>query len=110
MSTGTGVDQVLSILQTARNRLEHLTPDDWSLILDKSKRLSFRKGEALIQQGKQGKTVYLITRGRAKVEVSKMKVAEIGPGEICGEMAFLEKSLASASVTAAEDVDAAAIE
>jgi len=110
MSTGTSPDQVLAILQSARNRLEYLSPNDWSLILDKSKRLNFKKGEVLVQQAKQVKTVYLLVKGRAKVEVSKMKIAEVGPGEICGEMAFLENSLSSASVIASEDVEAAAID
>jgi CRP/FNR family cyclic AMP-dependent transcriptional regulator len=110
MSTGTVQSEVLSILQASRNRLEYLSPNDWSLILDKSRRLTFKKGETLIQQGKQTQTIYLLVKGRAKVEVAKMKVAEVGPGEICGEMAFLEKALASATVTAAEEVEAAAIE
>jgi CRP-like cAMP-binding protein len=110
MSTVTSSEQILSVLQRSKNRLEHLTPNDWSLILDKSKRVSFKKGEILVQQAKQVKTVYLLVKGQAKVEVSKMKVAEVGPGEICGEMAFLENSLASATVIVTEDVEAAAIE
>src|SRR3954451_12540915 len=110
MSTSPTSDQVMSILQGSRNRLEYLTPNDWSLILDKSKRLTFKRGEILIQQAKQVKTVYLLVKGSAKVEVSKMKVAEVGPGEICGEMAFLENSKPSATVIATDDVEAAAIE
>lgn len=110
MSTGPGLDQVLSVLQGARNRLEYLTPNDWSLILDKSKRISFKRGDVLVPQRKQIKTIYLLVKGRVKVEVSKMKVAEVGPGEICGEMAFLENSVSSATVIAAEDIEAAAIE
>ncbi|HEY7096262.1 MAG TPA: cyclic nucleotide-binding domain-containing protein [Terriglobales bacterium] len=110
MSTGAGLDQVLTIVQTARNRLEYLTPNDWSLLLDKSRRQKFKKGDILIQQGKQSRTVYLLVSGRVKVGVSKMKIAEVGPGEICGEMAFMENAVASATVTAGEDVEATAIE
>jgi len=110
MSTGAGLDQVLAIVQSARNRLEYLTPNDWSLLLDKSRRQKFNKGDTLIQQGKQSRTVYLLVSGRVKVGVSKMKIAEVGPGEICGEMAFMENAVASATVTASEDVEATAIE
>jgi len=110
MSSETASDQVLSILQAARNPLEYLTPNDWSLILDKSKKVSFKRGESLVQQTRQVKVVYLLIKGSAKVEVSKMKVAEVGPGEICGEMAFLENSKPSATVIATDDVEAAAIE
>jgi CRP/FNR family cyclic AMP-dependent transcriptional regulator len=110
MSSETASDQVLSILQAARNPLEYLTPNDWSLILDKSKKVTFKRGESLVQQTRQVKVVYLLIKGSAKVEVSKMKVAEVGPGEICGEMAFLENSKPSATVIATDDVEAAAIE
>ena len=110
MSSETASDQVLSILQAARNPLEYLSANDWSLILDKSKRVTFKRGESLVQQTRQVKVVYLLIKGSAKVEVSKMKIAEVGPGEICGEMAFLENSKPSATVTATDDVEAAAIE
>ena len=88
MSSETASDQVLSILQAARNPLEYLTPNDWSLILDKSKKVTFKRGESLVQQTRQVKVVYLLIKGSAKVEVSKMKVAEVGPGEICGKWLF----------------------
>jgi CRP-like cAMP-binding protein len=41
---------------------------------------------------------------------SKAVIAHIGPGQVCGEMAFLENGAASATVTADEDVEACAIE
>jgi len=106
-----GHEEVLSILQTSRNRLEYLTPNDWTLIVDRAKRSDFRKGETLLQQGKQTRTVYLLLRGTAGVEIpSKSFVARIGPGQVCGEMAFLENSVASATVTADEDLEVCAIE
>jgi len=106
-----GHEEVLSILQTSRNRLEYLTPNDWTLIVDRAKRSAFRKGETLLQHGKQTRTVYLLLRGTAGVEApSKSIVARIGPGQVCGEMAFLENSVASATVTADEDLEVCAIE
>jgi CRP/FNR family cyclic AMP-dependent transcriptional regulator len=102
--------ELLSILQTAINRLEYLTPNDWTLIVDRTKRTPFRKGDVLIQQGKQMKTVYVLVRGRAKIESSKAVIAHIGPGQVCGEMAFLENGAASATVTAEDDGEACAIE
>jgi CRP/FNR family cyclic AMP-dependent transcriptional regulator len=103
--------EMLSILQTAANRLEYLTPNDWTLIVDRTKRTAFKKGDVLIPQGKQVKTVYLLVGGKARVEAaSKAVIAHIGPGQVCGEMAFLENGAASATVTADEDVEACAIE
>jgi CRP-like cAMP-binding protein len=102
--------ELLSILQTASNRLEYLTPNDWTLIVDRAKQTPFRKGDVLIQQGKQTKMVYVLVRGTAKIESSKAVIAHIGPGQVCGEMAFLENGAASATVTAEVDGEACAIE
>ena len=104
-------EELLSVLRQAKYRLEYVTPNDWTLIVDRAKRVAFKKNDPLIQSGKQQKTVYLLIKGNAKVESSsKVLIAELEPGEICGEMAFLENGIASASVTAASDVEACAIE
>jgi CRP-like cAMP-binding protein len=39
-----------------------------------------------------------------------VRIAQIGPGQISGEMAFLENNVASATVTAEEELQAYAIE
>ena len=104
-------EELLSVLRTGKNRLEYLTPNDWQLIVDRAKRTSFNKGDVLIQAGKQNKTVYLLVKGNARVEAStKAFIAQLQPGEVCGEMAFLENGVASASVTAAEALEVCAIE
>src|SRR6267143_5749348 len=105
-----GREELLSVLQTAKHRLEFLTQNDWMLIVDRAKRSVFKKGETLIQQGKRTKTVYLLVRGKATVEAAQSFIAQIGPGEVCGEMAFLENGVASATVTAQEEVEVCAIE
>ena len=110
MNTESAPEQVLSVLQTAKNRLEYLTANDWSLIVDRAKRVTFQRREVMVEQGKQVKVVYLLTKGKANIAVSKTRIAQIGPGEICGEMAFLENTLASATVTADEQVEACALE
>lgn len=104
-------EEALSILQTAKNRLDYLTPNDWMLIVDRSKKANFKRGESLIKQGKKSGMVYLLVRGTAKVEAfPKAFIAQIGPGQVCGEMAFLENAVASATVTAEEEVEVRAIE
>jgi len=106
-----GQRELLAILQSGKNGLEYLTPNDWTLLVDRAKRTSFHKGDVLIQHGKQIKTIYLLMRGTAKVEaLSKAVIARIGPGQVCGEMAFLEHGAPSATVTAEEEVEACAIE
>lgn len=98
-------------LRIARNRLEYLTENDWSLIADRSRQMSFAKESPLIEQGHTARTVYLLLNGRAKIESpARGKIAEIGPGEIAGEMSFLERVPASVSVIAEDDLDALAID
>ncbi|MGC2193693.1 MAG: cyclic nucleotide-binding domain-containing protein [Terriglobales bacterium] len=104
-------EELLSVLQTAKNRLEYVTQNDWMLIVDRAKRTVFKKDDVLIHAGKQNKTVYLLVKGIAKVEgAAKTLIAQLAPGEVCGEMAFLENAMASASVTAAGELEVCALE
>ena len=99
-------EQLVSILRTAKNGLQYLTQNDWVLLVDRAKLVVVKKGSTLIQQGKQTRMVYLLVKGRVTIESSGAKIAQIGPGQICGEMAFLEDTLASATATVDQDVEA----
>jgi CRP/FNR family cyclic AMP-dependent transcriptional regulator len=108
---GRDQEQLLSILQNAQNRLEYLTPNDWALLIDRAKEVILQKDEILIQKGKQPNMVYLLVKGTARIEADfNARIAQIGPGQISGEMAFLENNVASATVTAEEELKAYAIE
>jgi len=102
--------QLILLLQGARNPLQYLSQNDWTLIIDRAKRVNFKKHERLLSQGKQTKTLYVLGTGKVSIAVSGTKIAQIGPGEICGEMAFLEDSVASATATAEGEVEAYALE
>ena len=102
---------MLLMLQTAKNRLEYLTQNDWMLVLDRARKVLFQKGEVMLHQARQQKMIYLIGSGRAHVQAgTKGLIAHLGPGEIYGEMAFLENGVASASVVAVDSVEAFAVE
>src|SRR5450432_1461195 len=103
-------EQLMSVLRTAPDRLEYLTPNDWILIIDKCRRVTLNKDEVLIKQGKREQTVYVLLDGRVSITVNGTQVAAIGPGEICGEMAYLENGLASATVTVEKEGQAYAID
>lgn len=94
-------------LDVANNRLQHLTSDDWTLINAKTRRRSFRLGEEIIRQGSLGDRIYFVRSGEASVELAGTKmrvmVARLGPDDICGDMAFLEKGSATAAVIANSD-------
>ena len=104
------LQQFLSVLRTGRNRLEHLTENDLVLMIDKAARQTFAKGEAIYTYGKQNPNIYIIAKGTASILTPRgWNIASVGPGEILGEMAFLEASQSSANVTAETEVEVFAL-
>jgi CRP-like cAMP-binding protein len=101
------IEQEVSVLSSSKHGLVYLTANDWALVVDKASRVRFKKGDVLVQRSKKANGVYLLLKGSARVQIpSQATVRAIGPGEICGEMSFLEDAPASASVVADEEVEA----
>ncbi len=67
----------------------------------------FYKGDNIIEQGDEGIRAYYIENGSVEVLVEEdghqLKVAELGAGDIFGEMALINKEVRSATVRALED-------
>ncbi len=82
-------------------QLRYLTPNDWALLRSKSRRATFKPREIIIAINSRPNALYILVSGTAVVEVMRgSPVAKLNPGEICGEMAFIENGAASASVVA----------
>ena len=84
--------------------LNCLSSNDWVLLRTKAVACTFRLGEEIIREGDRPDSLFIIRRGEASVELagtnSRTIVATLGPNDICGEMAFLEQTRASAAVIA----------
>jgi CRP-like cAMP-binding protein len=63
-----------------------------------------REGAVLAKQGAQGLEAIIIVDGRARVEVDGKAIAELGPGDIVGEMSVIDGKPRSATVIAATAV------
>jgi CRP-like cAMP-binding protein len=101
------IEQEVSVLSSSKQGLIYLTANDWSLVADKASRVRFKKGEVVVQRGKRADGVYLLLTGAVRVQIPSQRAARaMGPGEICGEMSFLEDAPASAQVVADGDVEA----
>lgn len=101
------IDQGVSVLSAAKHGLVYLTPNDWTLIADKAVRRTFKPGESVIHKGKRTNGVYLVLKGTVRVQMPYGEaLPKIGPGEVCGEMSYLDELPASASVIAQEAVEA----
>jgi CRP-like cAMP-binding protein len=97
----------LSVLMAAKNGLVYLTPNDWALIADKAVRRQFKAGESIVQRERRTHGIFLIVKGTVLVQIaSQPTVVEIGPGQICGEISFLDELPATANVMAKEFVEA----
>jgi CRP-like cAMP-binding protein len=111
MPSETAKTELLSALQNSRNRLEYLNSEDWALLVDKAEVLAFAKDEVIIQAGVRPRQLFFIVRGKALIESARgLKFAEVSEGDICGEMSFLEDTIAAARVVAEENVETVAIE
>lgn len=85
----------------------HLTEEDWRLLIGGATQKSFRRGDIIIEEGALLCAAFVIRQGYVRVKTSQGKgitLAILGPGEMFGEMSFLERTAASASVLAEEDV------
>ena len=92
-----------------REILGCLTETDWQALLDSAAHVTYRKGETILAEGSQMRAIFLLEQGYASIESSSqgqgIRLNQIGPGEIFGEVSFLEDKGASASVIAEEDAE-----
>jgi CRP-like cAMP-binding protein len=77
-----------------------------------ARRRHFPASSILMRQGDESESAFILLTGRVKVERSHpnlkdhLVLAEIGPGEVVGELGMLEQERRSATVTALEDTEA----
>jgi CRP/FNR family transcriptional regulator, cyclic AMP receptor protein len=92
-------------------KLKYLTDNDWALLRSKARRTAFKPREILITINSRPAGLFVLVSGTASVEVVRnTPVAKLSPGEICGEMAFIENGAASASVVAETELEADVLE
>ena len=70
----------------------------------------FAEGREVVKEGGFANDFYVITEGTAKVERDGEHLADLGPGDVFGEQALLEKQQRSATVTATETLRVIKIE
>jgi CRP/FNR family cyclic AMP-dependent transcriptional regulator len=64
----------------------------------------YAAGATIAAEGETGRTFIVIEEGVVTVTVHGRDVGQLGPGEAFGEMALIDKSARSATVTAVTDV------
>ena len=87
--------------------LQYLTQDDQKLLAQNVTKSSVDKDAVILEEGSRRQALFLVREGAVRVERAHLgrgvSFARLGPGELFGEVSFLEQSGASASVIADED-------
>src|SRR2546423_15559571 len=79
-----------------------------SWLLDTATQPVFNPNDVIVKQGERDQSVYLVLLGRVRVmqasadNTTERPIAELGPGEVFGELAILESQPRSATVVALE--------
>ena len=91
------------------NFLKYLTTEQRAELLSGVQNRHYQEDEVILSEGEQRRAIFLVRDGVVRVERGHMgfnvEVSQLHPGEIFGEMSFVEEFGASASVVADCDVD-----
>ncbi len=76
--------------------------------------MSYEADDIVVLQGDPGDTMFLVIRGKVRVETEKpggkmLQLAELGPGACVGEVSVLSGTPRTATVRAISDVDVVAL-
>jgi extracellular factor (EF) 3-hydroxypalmitic acid methyl ester biosynthesis protein len=99
-------------MHDALNLIRDLSEADITWFLEVGQERSFPAGAAIIAEGSETLDLYFVLHGTAALHLAALgdaRVATLGPGELLGEISFLEGRPASATVRALEDVTLLAV-
>ena len=90
------------------NLFDALTPEAFKKLLSIARRDTVEAGSALLREGAEGETLFIILAGKVKVyktgdNLEQIDIATLGSGSIFGEMSVFDGQSASASIIAVED-------
>jgi extracellular factor (EF) 3-hydroxypalmitic acid methyl ester biosynthesis protein len=99
---------VEEIATVTDDTLRYLNDHDRQQLHKRADRVTRHRGDVLVAQGAKEHKLFLILQGYVRVELAEqgrgVAVARLGPGQVFGEMSFLEDAGALASVIAEDDV------
>ena len=85
--------------------LGHLTDLDIEWMIQNGQKLQISEQDFLIHKGEAPEDLYIILSGELTIQDQDHVIAAIGPGEIVGEMSFLEARPPAVNVIARENCE-----
>ena len=91
------------------SKLKYLTTEDYDVLLEKAQVATYEPNEVILPEGRLSQEIYLVRKGIVRVERAAsgrgVAISFLEPGEVFGEMSFLESVPTSAAVIAQKDVE-----
>ena len=85
---------------------QFLTTDDLRLLAERARRVRYAIGDVVLREGAETPGIFVLRSGQVRVEKRKsgpaQPVALLGPGEVFGEVSFIDNRPASATVISVE--------
>src|SRR6202162_3307539 len=78
---------------------------DLQLVARRAEDVRVPAGKTLISEGETGHEFFVILDGTARVTRHGRKIATLGPGDACGELALLEKAPRNSTIVAETDME-----
>ena len=82
------------------------TKDQLALIGQVTERTQLAAGTAVVKENTVPHQMVILISGKATVEAGGNQLAELGPGDVIGELAMVDSERASATVTISDDAEA----
>ena len=84
-----------------------LTDSERTQLVAVGRAVTYARGEAIVRQGQDGQSLFIIKRGEARVTLAGTEgdVARLREGDVFGEMSLLTGAARTATVTAVSDCD-----
>jgi extracellular factor (EF) 3-hydroxypalmitic acid methyl ester biosynthesis protein len=95
------------------SRLKYLTIEDYSILLEQAQVATYKQHEVILKEGRLSQGIYLVRKGTVRIERvatgRDVAIAFLEPGEVFGEISFLEGVPTTSGVIAQEDVEVCVI-
>ncbi|MEL7076477.1 MAG: cyclic nucleotide-binding domain-containing protein [Cyanobacteria bacterium J06643_13] len=95
------------------SRLKYLTIEDYSVLLEQAQTATYKQHEVILKEGRLSDAIYLVRKGIVRIERAAtgrdVAIAFLEPGEVFGEISFLEGVPTTSAVIAQEDVEVCVI-
>jgi cAMP-dependent protein kinase regulator len=92
--------RLLSNTMRTSEIFRRLDPAERELLIGRFQPMLFQPGAVVIEQDKEGERLQVVVSGHLIVEREQIKLAELGPGDVCGEISLLARKPATAQVRA----------